>query len=528
MPQILFERKDLDAKPNSHLRQVIVYHGRAQAFRVMRAALKPGTQTVVFTSLGRDIEEGSIKASVSDARVRVSSVTLERKDLYFFNKTENEKVHAEVVAALKALIELGDAKTVLAVEAGLISDLRAYLERALNDILIEQGVAITTLREALDFLRDLLNRNRDEALGAEAEIAKASGLYAMLEAQMEKILQFDLRVTHQIRLEMESSAEMEAEIEVAYTLGGASWRPSYDAALVENGSRLRLSVFSEISQASGEDWESAVVVLSSSETETGIQIPSLHPLGLTGRATTPSTDVVAAQEDISELGAEEGETPQPLRGAAVAEKKGTAYTFTLPRPETIPGDGLEHRLLIRRDTVDPSVCFETVPALMDYVYLKAAFPNPAQAPLLPGPVMIYRNGSYIGRTELPYIAAGERCELSFGIDLDIKVKRIPLKEGYVPAKGVGLLRQRREYAYRYILSHFKDAPITVVLKESIPVSEVEKIKIEIEEDTSPGYTLDKEGIVRFETRIPAGGKEHIQLMLHYAVDAPKSLNIEGI
>jgi hypothetical protein len=39
MPAILFERTDLDAKPNSRLRQVTVYQGRAQAFRVMRIKL---------------------------------------------------------------------------------------------------------------------------------------------------------------------------------------------------------------------------------------------------------------------------------------------------------------------------------------------------------------------------------------------------------------------------------------------------------------------------------------------------------
>ena len=531
MPAILFERTDLDAKPNSRLRQVTVYQGRAQAFRVMRVALKTGPQTVAFTSLGREIEEGGIKASIGDPRARIASVTLEKKDLYFFNKAENEKTYNEVVAALKDLIRLSDQKTILAVEAELVADLREYLERALNDILLEQGVAITRLREALDFLRELLDRNRDDALGADAELAKASGLYTRLAAALEKIRRYDLKVTHTLRLEIESSAQMETEVEVAYTLGGASWRPSYDAALGENGNRLVLSAFAEISQASGEDWESATVVLSSSETETGIEIPALHPLGLTGWAEKTSTDVVAAEEEISELGAEatEGQaTPPPWGGAAEPHvlKKGTAYTFTLPRPETIPADGQAHRLLIRRDSLQPAVSFETVPALMEYVYLKAAFANPAQAPLLPGAVMIYRNGSYIGRTEMRYIAAGEQCELSFGIDLDIKVKRIALKEGYVPAKGVGPLRQKREYAYRYILSHFKDSPVTVVLKESIPVSEVEKVRVAIDDGTSPGYLLDKEGIVRFETAIPPGKNEHVQLALQYSVEAPKNVNLD--
>jgi hypothetical protein len=128
MAAILYERADLDARPNSVLTQVTVYQGRAQAFRGLRRALVPGVQTVVFTALGREIEEDNIKASVRDARAHIVSVSLERKDLYFFNKKENEKTYGEVVDALKELVALGDRKTILAVEAELISDLRSYLK----------------------------------------------------------------------------------------------------------------------------------------------------------------------------------------------------------------------------------------------------------------------------------------------------------------------------------------------------------------------------------------------------------------
>jgi uncharacterized protein (TIGR02231 family) len=392
-------------------------------------------------------------------------------------------------------------------------------------------VAITRLREALDFLRDLLDRNRDDALAAEADVKKAAELYGRLSAALDRIRRFDRKVTHEIRLELESSAAFEADVEVCYTLGGASWRTSYDAALEENGGKLALSVYGEITQASGEDWEAAHIILSSAETETGIDIPALHPLGITGWEEETSQDIVAAQEDISDLGAPAafgGEVPPPLDGEGGAEKKGTAYTFTLPRAETIPCDGQSHRLLIRRDVITPTASYETVPAQMEYVYLKAEFANQAQAPLLPGAVMVFRNGSYIGRTDTGYTAAGEKCALSFGIDLDIKVKRIVLQEGFIPAKGAGLLRQRREYAYRYILSHFKSAPVTVTVKEAVPVSEVEKITVKIEDDTSPGHALDREGIVSFRKEIPPGRFEHTQLLLHYSIEAPKSVNLEGM
>lgn len=165
---------------------------------------------------------------------------------------------------------------------------------------------------------------------------------------------------------------------------------------------------------------------------------------------------------------------------------------------------------------------------MEYVYLKAEFVNAAAAPLLSGPVMVYRKGSYVGRTDLPYTAVGEKAALSFGIDLDIKVKRIVLKHDWAPPKGAGPLRQRREYAYRYVLSHFKSAPVKVVLKEAIPVSEVDRIKVAVESDTSPGYALDREGVVSFAEEIPSGAIGHRLLLLHYSIEAPKGANLGNV
>jgi uncharacterized protein (TIGR02231 family) len=264
MAAILFDRKDIDAAPNSRLDQVVVYQGRAQIFRRLTASLKEGQQTVVFTALGREIGEENIKAKCADARARVVSLTLDKKSLYFFNKTENEKLSREAVAALKNLIALCDRKTILAVESGLIGSLRQYLERALGDILLEQNVAITRLKEALDFLRDLLDRNRDDAVGAEQELAAAEEGYGRLASGLEQIRRFDAKVTHEIRIEIESAAALETDIEISYTVRGASWQTSYDAALSDNGGKLSLSVFGEITQASGEDWEGARIALSSS------------------------------------------------------------------------------------------------------------------------------------------------------------------------------------------------------------------------------------------------------------------------
>jgi uncharacterized protein (TIGR02231 family) len=528
MAAILYDRQDIEEKPNSRLVRVVVSRDRARVCRRLATPPGRGVRTVYFNALGRGIEENNIKARLTAPGARILSVALEKRNLYFFNKEENEKLAGETAAALKSLIGLFDRKSVLAVEAGLIGCLRDYLERALGDVLLEQNIAIARLKEALDFLRELLDRNREEAVVGEREEEQALEHYQRLSALLAKAGRLDRKETHRIRVELEGEGDAETEIEVLYTVPGVAWRMAYDAALQTAEKKLTLSVYGEISQSTGEDWDGAEIVLSSVESVMGIEIPVIHPVRLCGYEEKIKPDVMTVDEEIQESPGAGGDEPLPRETAsAIPEKTGTAYAFTVSQSPMIPSDGLWHRFLIRRDQCAPVLSWETAPALMEYVYLKAVFPNRSGAPLLPGRVMIYRNGSYIGATATVYRAAEEECALSFGIDLDIKVKRIVLRDRYLPPKGL-VTRAKREFAYRYVLSHFKEEPVTLVLKEPVHLSEVEKVKVKIEEDTTPGYQRDREGILSFTTTVPAGKFVQTLLKLHYTLEGPASYGLERV
>jgi uncharacterized protein (TIGR02231 family) len=530
MPTIVYERKDIDEKPNSALKRVTIFEGKAHVVRARCVGLAAGANEVVFSGLGKDIEEENLKANVADGAARVASVRLEKRNLMFFNKKENEETYRELVTALKELVALEDSKTILAIEARLIADLRSYIQQALAEILLEQNVAITRLKEALDFLRELLDKNRNTALKNDRELARMEQQYNRLIGLLAQVRKIDKKETHLLHLVIEAQEALDVEIEVAYTLSGASWRTSYDASLDTSGKRLVLSVYGEITQSSGEEWENAEIVLSSAVSDSGIAIPEIYPVSLSGYEEKISRDIVMETEGTKELTATNEETteiPEPRQEATSVAKKGTSSTFTVAEPGAIPADGLPHRLLIRRDELGPELCFETIPERMEYVYLKALFKNAAAAPLLPGPVRIFRNKSYIGRTETAYVAAGEECALSFGIDEDIKVKRIVLKDEYSPPRGLGA-RHTREFSYRYILTHYKDTAVEVVLREPVHLSEVDKVTVKIESDTSPGCQVDRNGIASFTVGLPAGKFERTSLLLHYTIEAPRSFSLENV
>ncbi len=75
----------------------------------------------------------------------------------------------------------------------------------------------------------------------------------------------------------------------------------------------------------------------------------------------------------------------------------------------------------------PSFRRAAVPKLDPNAYLTAAFTLAGETPLLPGPVMLYRDGVFMGQGGLPMLSPGEETRLGFGADDLIKVKRIEVK-----------------------------------------------------------------------------------------------------
>ncbi|RPJ05007.1 MAG: mucoidy inhibitor MuiA family protein [Spirochaetaceae bacterium] len=536
MAALVYTREEIETKPNAALETIIIFDGYAQVTRSLKQELQSGASTVVFTSLGSTVQEDTVKAWTNTAGVKVMSVSLLKRNLYFFNRKEHEALYKKVVAQTKQLVEMFDEKMVLALEAHLASDLRLYLRNALNDILLDQHVAIQRLREALDFTAELLSGNRTRAVELSFGMKRAEEEYARLAADFDRVKQVSPRTTHEVIVELVAQKACTAELSCSYMAGGVSWKTTYDAFLDTQKNTIGFSVYGEICQASGEDWENVAAVLSTAETQRGFEIPKLYPLRLSGHAEQLSKDIVTGAEEIDELGEgiaepEAGGEPQPAAEKPLAEsveKKGTSYTFTLARPATIPGDGLWHRFLVSRMEYAPSVYFETIPSMMEYVYLKCVFTNASGAPFPAGSVQVFRNGSYMGRTEIRYAADKEECSLSFGIDEDIKVKRTVISDVYTPPRTV-MSGHKRKYSFRYELSHFKQTAVKVVLKEAIHVSEVDGVKVEIDkENTTEGFVMDKHGIISFEKVLEPGRFKREKLELAYTIEAPRKFSLEKV
>jgi uncharacterized protein (TIGR02231 family) len=320
----------------------------------------------------------------------------------------------------------------------------------------------------------------------------------------------------ELELHNPDAAARGVRLRVDYLVPGALWRPWHRARLVEEpaGSRVELRCEGCVWQATGEDWNDVQLVFSTERPSLGLVPPVLSTDLLAVRKKGPVVEVQARQEQIhtAGLGADEGkregkrETSAPeLPGI---DDGGQAQRLRGRGHSRIPGDGRPYRVPLF-DVVGPAeVELRCVPELAEVVLLRTEQANTAAHPLLAGPVDLVRKSGLVGRTSLLYVAPGERFELGWGPDNGLRVTREHEELAWERKSLSSWTRKPRRV--RIKLSSLDATPRTLQVRERIAVSELDKVKVELQSATG-GQKPDADGILRWDVRLPGFGRQELVL-----------------
>lgn len=537
MANILINKEDFKFEINSSVKSVTIFSDRAEVTRSMKANIKKGIANITFLNLGINIDSNTIRAQVNNNNIKILSNSVETNILYFFKEKENQKIFEEIITELKNFIKLEDDKFISSLENSLIFDLRDYIQLSMNELILDSDNSLTKLKEALTFLEQKINENSGSIIALNGSLNSLREKLDIYKMKLDKIRSMDKRVQNNIIVTVESQDDCEIEVEVNYTLTGVCWRSTYDASLDTDRSIVTLSYFGEVAQSTGEDWNDCRFILSTAIVDRDIEIPKLYPFTLSGYPEKREKNIKVQEEVYKELEEEDkdedfGGKPEPdlepnkdIRVSSA--KKGVSHSFVVEKPATIISDGLYHKLPIVKTDFKAELFYETVPELMEYVYQKANVENSLSIPFLPGTVMIYRSKSYMGRSQLKYIAPSEKFALSFGIDDDVRIKRIVHLNRYIEPSNV-FAKKQREFKFVYVLNNYKKDEVSVKIKESIHKSEIKEISVDIKEDATTGYDLNNEGILTWDVLLAPDSFKPIEVVLHYIISSGKSFPLENI
>ena len=357
---------------------------------------------------------------------------------------------------------------------------------------------------------DLLGRQRErEALQREFHTAR---IHHGHELRIDHILAAELRV------DVTAAAAGEVTLEVEYTVPCALWRPIHRATLV--GDCVVMECEAAVWQATGEDWDGVQLRFSTARPTLRAEPPVLTDDVLRARRKADKKVSVEVREQaIATTGEGRAQEADGLPGVADG---GETRLLDAAVHTTVQADGRMRRIPVLTFDADAELDRLCCPEKAPLVHLRSRQINTSPHPILAGPVDLISNGGYVGRTELGFVAAGERFALGWGSLDGLRVRR-EVHQDSETARLTG--KQTRTTRVELFLSNLGEETATFSLRERIPVSEIDKVKIAVDrKKTRPTATADDDGIVTWDVEIPAHGTDDIELV--YTVVATSK--VEGL
>jgi len=181
-------------------------------------------------------------------------------------------------------------------------------------------------------------------------------------------------------------------------------------------------------------------------------------------------------------------------------------------------------VLLQQDSLEPVLTVRTVPKLDAKAFLYAKLVLPKGSPALPGAVALFRDGTFVGTGALPVLSPGEDHELGFGADDQVRVRHAISEE---KQGETGLISSAKTDSRNFCITikNMHERAVQLVVRDQIPVSQNQDIKVDIVGPTSPTKKdiEDKRGVIAFESKLEP--EEERVIEFGYRVTWPGSRSI---
>lgn len=540
------QRQQVDTK----ITEVTVYPDRARVTRRGTITLTGTEQELTVLQLPGTLETESVRARGSGTvAVRLLGVRTEK---VFVTEPTQQRLRQLTQRIRQLEAQKSKLQDQLASRRLQLKFVEGLSEKSIGFFasgLAKQQVGLNEAGKFLNFLGKNYNQYSSAITQYETQLLQLERQLDVLHRQKLQQMHSPRFPDHFIGIVMiEPNGEGEFELEISYVVGRASWKPLYDMRVDTASQQINLNYLAEIHQNTGEDWSNVLLTLSTAKPGLGTLPPKLDPWYVD--VFYPPYPQVAEfalrkQRTLSEGGnlgmAEESKSEEnealpmvatPAKPSAIPaqtvtasiSKQGSVVTFKRDGESKIPSDGSPHKTIIFSEEYPFRPEFIAFPRSVSFAYLQAAVVNPLTgATLLPGRVNIFRDNTFVGTSDLENIAPGQEYKLMLGIDEGVKIER-ELVERQVDKKLIGSQR-RTIYAYRMTALNLRETPATLILREQLPVSRHELIKVRLTL-SSPKIQPGEMGLLEWLIELPAQGKQ--EFYYQFVVEHPPELNVVGL
>jgi len=535
---------------SSEIRKVTVFSDRALVTRDARAKVNAEPTVYAFKHLPGWVDDGSVRAAASAGRiveVRVGRSYLARDTDPTYRKAEEE---ARALAARMGALD--DELTVLDAQAKQIANVQAFsMEKLPKDVLVDK-LGVQNYASVVEYVTNTLRQTAKARRAVEAERVQLRPELDAKKRRVEELKGMTQIEETTVYVTLQGTAAADAAVTLTYMLPGATWEPVHELRTEGAGaSSVDVTSFAVVTQASGEDWTNAELAFSTQSSTAAVHIPELGALTLGDtRAATQTMERQSASFSRAQAafkgqnrlwnlrlqGSEQSaaveeiyktnfEALQVVQSKTVQifqslQQRGTTAQFKALGTTKVRADGRSVRVPIGRAHLHARQAIVAAPEQSLNAALTLEMQNESGQPLLPGAVALYQGGSFLGMTNLDFVADGESFSMFLGVADQLKLSRV------LDKKHSAIVRKQRtqmQLAFVVTVENLSAKPVSLTLADRVPVSEEREIvvgNVKISPDAKP----DSKGILRWQITLQP--KEKREIDIRYQIEYPPTLVVE--
>lgn len=509
----------------THPDRVTVYPQGASVERSVPFDAPAGEHSVILPGFPEDLELDQLRVSAPEG-VTIGAITL---------SSERQPVTADMKSADVAAAEdeVERLEEVLAKTDDTIAAIRLKIEAAdaqvgfLNRMRAGDGNATATpeeVRALLQVIGDEVAVARQGALAAGAEIRAAERARKDDAEALEKARQSLAAITDRVEkgsvvtVSVVTAAPGPASLTVTFYTPEAGWAAVYDLRLTRGAvPSLQADRGAHVAQNSGEDWTGVELVLSTAVTD-GDTAP--WPIYNQPSIIISEEELNRERGDEAEAGGMGGMAAPVMEPEVVVEKSisptmntdGITVTYAYPARVDVRDGADVLRLSLDQLALTPRIFVEAIPSMREAAFLMAEITNSTPEILLPGPADVYVDGALRGKSDLPFIAAGDTADVGFGPIEGIRLKRT------VPNRSSG---DRGLIAKSNAQEEVATIEVKNLTGEDWPLRLIDRVPYSEQDDLVVTYTAappeterdwkGERGILMWDLDVKAGETQEIRL-----------------
>ncbi|MDZ4183589.1 MAG: mucoidy inhibitor MuiA family protein [Desulfuromonadales bacterium] len=500
---------------------VVIYPDRAMLKKSLPVTVSKGENILELTGLTPGIIDDSVQAGIRSAgKVRIVDIEVRRTALLKADQDRTKEVQARIDKVDQELVRQGNLLTVQKNSLAFLQKIIPFSQ--------DQNTPFPTVRDYLLAMEQTMTDRLGKIAELERSMADLNKKKADLEME-KRNLGPGREESKSILVTVFADAATSFNLDYSYFLSAVEWMPKYEVRADSLSQRLELNFFAIVKQASGEDFSGSNIEISTARPAISGELPELAPWRLD--IYKPPVYQSYGRAKMLEM----SEAPQaamlaaaPFDDMALPESRSeaTSTSYLLTQKIVLPSDNQPHKILISSSSAEGKFEYLAIPKLAQYASLTAELKNPFVFPLAEGELNIFLDGRFVStRTVEKPILAGDDMRLTLGRDETIFVSS-KLQRQFTERIGAFSKKIRKHYEYEAEIVNGKSRPITLLVREQVPVSAHEEIKVEIISPTPREAEIGSDGILTWTLTLAPGEKR--QLSTIFAVSYPENQEITGL